>query len=77
AGTQTGRQFRLHGKGMPVLRGHQRGDLYEQTLVETPVSLTKRQKELLREFAEASSDANTPESSGFFDKVKAFFERKD
>ena len=49
-GTQPGRQFRLKGKGMPVLRSAQRGDLYVEIAVETPVKLTKRQKELLREF---------------------------
>src|SRR6202012_5931759 len=49
-GTQSGRQFRLKSKGMPVLRSAQHGDLYIEVAVETPVKLTKRQKELLREF---------------------------
>lgn len=77
AGTQTGRQFRLRGKGMPVLRGHQRGDLYVQALVETPVNLTRRQRELLEEFAASTGEENTPESTGFFDRVRSFFERGD
>ncbi len=70
-GTQGGKQFRLRGKGMPVLRGSGQGDLYIQIMVETPVKLTKRQKELLREFDKTGNAAETsPESAGFFDKVK-------
>jgi molecular chaperone DnaJ len=72
-GTQPGRQFRLKGKGMPVLRSAQRGDLYVEVAVETPVKLTKRQKELLREF-EAESQAGTqPEAEGFMAKLKDFW----
>jgi molecular chaperone DnaJ len=74
-GTQTGRQFRLRGKGVPQLRGGHAGDLYIHCVVETPVHLTRRQKELLREFHEAGSEANNPESTGFFQRVKDFFER--
>jgi len=73
-GTQTGRQFRLRGKGMPVLRSNQFGDLYIQVTVETPVNLTRRQRELLREFEEASNEKTNPESAGFFARVKGFFE---
>jgi molecular chaperone DnaJ len=73
AGTQTGRRFRLAGKGMPVLRSKQVGDLYVQVLVETPQNLTKRQRELLAEFDKLSSKDTQPESSGFFAKVKEFF----
>lgn len=69
-GTQTGKQFRLKGKGMPVLRSNHPGDLYIQTVIETPVNLTRRQRELLEEFEKASEEANNPESSGFFAKVK-------
>ena len=58
-GTQPGRQFRLKAKGMPVLRSAQRGDLYIEVAVETPVKLSKRQKELLREF-ESDSQAGYP-----------------
>ena len=49
-GTQSGRRFRLHGKGMPVLRSRQTGDMYVQVVVETPQNLTKKQQELLSEF---------------------------
>ncbi|MBB4286766.1 molecular chaperone DnaJ [Roseospira goensis] len=75
AGTQTGTQFRLRGKGMTVLRSSARGDMFIQAVVETPVNLTKRQKELLEEFAKAGGDdSHSPESHGFFKKVKEFFE---
>jgi molecular chaperone DnaJ len=73
-GTQNGRQFRLKGKGMPVLRQTQVGDLYIQTAVETPQNLTKRQRELLEEFEQLSSQENSPQSSGFFSRMKDFFE---
>jgi len=73
-GTQTGRQFRLKGKGMPVLRTTRVGDMYIQVAVETPQNLTRRQRELLEEFERESSAANTPESSGFFTRVKSFLE---
>ncbi|NHT74768.1 molecular chaperone DnaJ [Rhizobiaceae bacterium CRRU44] len=73
-GTQAGKQFRLKGKGMPVLRSTQVGDLYIQIGIETPQKLTKRQRELLEEFAEISSKDNNPESAGFFARMKEFFE---
>lgn len=73
-GTQNGRQFRLKGKGMPILRQPQIGDLYIQTAVETPQSLTRRQRELLEEFEKLSSTENSPQSSGFFSRMKDFFE---
>jgi len=73
-GTQNGRQFRMKGKGMPVLRQPNVGDLYIQTVVETPQSLTKRQRELLEEFEKLSSKENSPQSSGFFSRMKDFFE---
>ena len=73
-GTQHGKTFRLRGKGMPVLRSPQMGDLYIQIAVETPQKLTRRQKELLEEFSTLSSDQNSPASSGFFGKMKGFFE---
>ena len=72
-GTQSGRRFRLTGKGMPVLRSKQTGDMYVQVVVETPQNLTKRQRELLAEFEKLSSKETQPESSGFFAKVKDFF----
>ncbi|MEI7806224.1 MAG: molecular chaperone DnaJ [Hyphomicrobiales bacterium] len=74
SGTQPGRRFRLNGKGMPVLRAKQTGDMYVQVMVETPQNLTKRQKELLAEFDKLSSQDTQPESSGFFSKVKEFFD---
>ena len=73
-GTPTAKQFRLKGKGMPVLRSHQQGDLYVQIAVETPQKLTKRQRELLEEFQTISSKENNPESSGFFARMKDFFD---
>ena len=72
-GTQSGRRFRLSGKGMPVLRAKQTGDMYVQVVVETPQNLTKRQRELLDEFEKLSSKDTQPESAGFFAKVKEFF----
>jgi len=69
-GTQSGRRFRLHGKGMPVLRSRQVGDMYVQVVVETPQKLTKRQRELLSEFEKLSSKDTHPESAGFFGKVR-------
>jgi len=74
-GTQSGRRFRIQGKGMPVLRSKQTGDMYVQVLVETPQKLTKRQRELLQEFERLSSKDTQPESSGFFGKVKEFLGR--
>jgi molecular chaperone DnaJ len=75
AGTQSGHQFRLKSKGMSVLRATTRGDMYIQATVETPVNLTKRQEELLREFDKEGEVGKTnPESEGFFARVKEFFE---
>jgi molecular chaperone DnaJ len=71
-GTQSGRRFRLAGKGMPVLRARQSGDMYVQVVVETPQNLTKKQRELLMEFEKLSSTETQPESSGFLGKVKEF-----
>jgi molecular chaperone DnaJ len=72
-GTQSGRQFRIRGKGMPVLRGGgASGDLYVEVAVETPVKMTKKQKELLRQF-DAESEAGThPQSESFLSKLKDF-----
>jgi len=76
AGTQSGDQFRLRGKGFSVLRSAQRGDMYIQVAVETPQNLTRRQRELLEEFERESPGHKTgsPEHEGFFAKVKDFFE---
>ncbi len=74
-GTQTGRQFRLRGKGMKEVRGSLRGDMIIETVVETPVNLTSRQKELLREFDEVShSGGHNPETEGFFSRVREFWQ---
>ncbi|MEL6700317.1 MAG: molecular chaperone DnaJ [Pseudomonadota bacterium] len=73
AGSQSGRQMRLRAKGMPALRGGGSGDMFIELAVETPVNLTSRQKELLREFEELSED-NNPESSSFFKSVKSFWD---
>jgi molecular chaperone DnaJ len=72
-GTQTGKRFRLPNKGMPVLRSKSRGDMYVQVVVETPQKLTKRQRELLREFEKQSSNDTQPETSGFFAKMRELF----
>jgi molecular chaperone DnaJ len=75
-GTEGGKQFRLKGKGMPVLRTKITGDMYIQVDVETPKNLTRRQRELLEEFERASHKETSPESAGFFTRVKDFFEGK-
>lgn len=72
-GSQTGKQFRLKGKGMPVLRTSKVGDMYIQIVVETPSNLNRRQRELLEEFEKASSAETHPESAGFFSRVRDFF----
>jgi len=74
AGTQSGRRFRLQGKGMPVLRSKQTGDMYVQVVVETPQNLTKKQRELLAEFEKLSSRETHPESMSFFSRVKDLFD---
>lgn len=73
-GTQTGKQFRLKGKGMPVLRSQQVGDMYIQVTVETPQNLSRKQRELLQQFEAASSADNHPESAGFFARVRDLFD---
>lgn len=74
-GTQTGQQFRLRSKGMSVVRANARGDMYVEVEVETPKNLSKRQKELLREFDDESKGNKTnPESEGFLKKIKEFWE---
>lgn len=73
-GTQPGQRVRLKGKGMPVLRSQQLGDLFVQMDVEVPQNLTKRQKELLEEFQTLSTKDNSPTSHSFFGKLKSLFE---
>jgi molecular chaperone DnaJ len=72
-GSQSGRQMRLRGKGMRALRGGVTGDMFIELAVETPVNLTARQKELLREFDSLAED-NNPETSSFFSSVKSFWD---
>lgn len=73
-GTQTGTQFRLRGKGMSVLRSPARGDLYVEAVVETPVNLSRKQKQILEDFAETNSATTSPQSTGFFDRVRDLWE---
>lgn len=73
-GAQTGKRFRIKGKGMTRLNQKGRGDLFVEILVETPVALTPRQKALLREFCEAGGDKNCPQSEGFLGKAKKFWD---
>lgn len=74
-GTQTGKMFRLRGKGVKPVRGHAVGDLMCRVVVETPVKLDKRQREMLEEFRTSlQGDAShSPKASGFFEGVKRFF----
>ena len=77
SGTQHGHQFRLRGKGMTGLHGRGRGDMYIEIQVETPVNLTKRQKELLKEFNSkggTGGKSTSPQSEGFFTKVKELWD---
>ncbi|MEQ9576274.1 MAG: DnaJ C-terminal domain-containing protein, partial [Rhodospirillales bacterium] len=75
AGTPTGHQLRLSGKGMSVMRTKSRGDMFIQVSVETPQNLTEKQKELLKEFDDAGDrKTQNPQSTGFFDKVKEIWE---
>ena len=73
SGSQSGRQMRLRAKGMPALRGGGSGDMFIELAIETPVNLTSKQKELLKEF-EALSEDNNPESKSFFKSVKGFWD---
>ena len=72
-GSQSGRQMRLRGKGMPALRGAGTGDMFIELAVETPVKLTARQREILKEFDQLSEE-NNPQGSSFFDSVKSFWD---
>ena len=74
AGTQNGTQFRMRGKGMPVLNHNGRfGDVFVNVNVEVPTKLTKKQKELLEEFRDAYTGDNHPEQEGFFKKAAKFW----
>ena len=73
AGTQTGKQFRLKGKGMPYMRGSGNGDLYVQINTEVPISLNKEQKELLEKFRKIENEKSNPSIKKFFQKAKSFW----
>jgi len=73
AGTQSGKQFRLRGKGMPYMRGNDSGDLYVQVNTEVPISLNKEQKELLEKFREIENEKSNPSIKKFFQKAKSFW----
>jgi molecular chaperone DnaJ len=74
-GAQTGKRFRVRGKGMTVLNHKGRGDLFVEVQVETPVSLNARQKELLKEFCEEGGGTNcSPQSEGFLARAKHFWD---
>jgi molecular chaperone DnaJ len=73
-GSESGKQFRLKAKGMPILRSKQQGDLYIQVEVETPKNLSRKQRDLLEAFEEASNPDTSPASSGFFARVKEFLD---
>ena len=72
-GTQSGRQFRLRGKGMPYMRGSGNGDLYIQVNTEVPISLNSEQKELLEKFREIENEKSNPSIKKFFQKAKSFW----
>lgn len=76
SGTQHGKQFRLKGKGMPILRRGTFGDLYIRIITEVPISLSKRQKEILEEFKKLEEAKPNPVIKSFFDKAKKFWGSK-
>ena len=75
-GTQHGKQFRLKGKGMPILRRNTFGDLYIRIITEVPISLSKRQKEILEEFKKIEEEKPNPIIKSFFEKAKKFWDSK-
>lgn len=74
SGTQTGKVFRLRSKGFPALNSKSRGDQLVEVIVETPVNLDDKQRELLTQFAEMSGDNIHPEKQSFFDRLKNIFD---
>ncbi len=72
-GTQSGKEFRLRGKGVPHLNERGKGDLIVEVRVQTPNKMTKQQKELMRQLAETMTVENAPHSRGLFEKVKEMF----
>jgi molecular chaperone DnaJ len=75
-GTQTGRRVRVSGMGMSALQGRGRGDLHVEIAVETPVKLNAKQKKLLKEFAASCDELSHPQSTGFAEQARRFFESK-
>ena len=73
SGTQNGKQFRLKGKGMPMMRNRNYGDLYIRAITEVPVSLTKEQKNLLEQFKKLEDTKTNPIMKDFFEKAKRFW----
>ena len=73
AGTQNGKQFRLKGKGMPIMRNKNYGDLYIRAITEVPVSLTKEQRNLLEQFKKLEDSKTNPIIRNFFEKAKKFW----
>jgi molecular chaperone DnaJ len=73
SGTQTGSQFRLRGKGMPIMKSSSFGDMIVKVTIETPVKLSKRQRELLESFEKECDNNSNPESASFFSKMKSFW----
>lgn len=73
AGTQTGKSFRMRGEGLPALRGSMVGDEIVKVVVETPIDLNEKQRELLRAFEDSLKDKNYTKHKTWLDKVKAFF----
>lgn len=74
-GTQNGKVFRVRGEGFPNVHGQGKGDLLVRIFVETPTSLSGKQKELLEEFGKLAGPSNTPKQKGFLDKIKEFFSK--
>jgi molecular chaperone DnaJ len=72
-GTQSGREFKLMGKGVPHLNSHGKGDLIVEVRVATPSKLNREQKELLRQLSETMTVENTPTNRGLFEKMKEMF----
>ncbi|MBS0605054.1 MAG: molecular chaperone DnaJ [Verrucomicrobia bacterium] len=72
-GTQSGKTLRVKGEGAPNVHGRSKGDMMVKVIVETPVSLSEKQKDLLRQFGELEKEQNSPRKRSFFDKLKVFF----
>ena len=78
AGTQSGKVFRLRGKGVTTVRDPRQGDLFAQVAVETPINLTTEQREFLEKFdasVKTGGDKHSPRADGWIDTVKRFFDR--